>query len=158
MLQGNIKLRLSLSWNETPVRERHNASAETQYFRISCHESAERTKTSASSEKGAARLFTSDLWFEGFNLGSESRDFFFPFQQLLHCFCGKTTKQPWDASLTERADDPNQCSDLWLECHKVFHSFVLLPYLSLGRIQWNPMKLLDRRPCVPEELRFSRAF
>lgn len=102
MLQGNIKLRLSLSWNETPVRERHNASAETQYFKISCHESAERTKTSASSEKGAARLFTSDLWFEGFNLGSESRDFFLPFQQLLHCFCRKITAMRHLAHTTRR--------------------------------------------------------
>ncbi len=30
--------------------------------------------------------FTSNLGFEGFNLGRESRHFFFPFQQLLHCF------------------------------------------------------------------------
>lgn len=47
MLQGNIKLRLSLSWNETPVRERHNASAETQYFRISCHERRRRARKRA---------------------------------------------------------------------------------------------------------------
>lgn len=81
--------------------KRHDLSAEIQIFRDFFSGKEKKTEKEEMSRKRHCGLgkgrrllldmlrkmtFTSNLGFEGFDLGGESRDLFFPFQQLLHCF------------------------------------------------------------------------
>lgn len=96
---------------------------------------------------------TCNLWFEGLDLGGESGDLFFPFQQLLHCFWGKT-KQPWTACSVQGVTSGVQCRSV-----QIFDvgSRIFTPRVTttkLGRPPKRKNNKGDHRPSSQFRLRF----